>query len=165
MSVEVVHGVLVALRDQGVLLIGPSGSGKSSLALGLLDRGARLVADDAVLIESDGATRIGRCPEQLQGLLQISDFPGDGVFDVGAAMGASALATTAQVGWVVRMAPAAEIPNSLSGVSVIDVPAQPVIDLALWVDYAIRTAAQAGAGGQQLDLRHQRAVEAASVCS
>ncbi len=41
-----VHGTSIALDGDGVLLRGPSGSGKSDLALRLIDQGARLVADD-----------------------------------------------------------------------------------------------------------------------
>jgi HPr kinase/phosphorylase len=43
---QTVHGTTVAIDDTGVLLRGPSGSGKSDLALRLIDEGAMLVADD-----------------------------------------------------------------------------------------------------------------------
>ena len=45
------HGTAVALDGRAVLLIGPAGSGKSDLALRLIDRGAILVADDAVRVQ------------------------------------------------------------------------------------------------------------------
>jgi serine kinase of HPr protein (carbohydrate metabolism regulator) len=48
------HGTAVAVEGQGLLLRGGSGSGKSDLALRLVDGGARLVADDRVRIERRG---------------------------------------------------------------------------------------------------------------
>jgi HPr kinase/phosphorylase len=45
---QVVHATCVALGDKGLLILGPSGSGKSGLALGLMATGAALVADDRV---------------------------------------------------------------------------------------------------------------------
>ena len=62
-----VHGSCVARNEAGVLLVGPPGSGKSDLALRLIDRGFILVADDRVEIEDGTAT----CPETLLGLLEI----------------------------------------------------------------------------------------------
>jgi serine kinase of HPr protein (carbohydrate metabolism regulator) len=53
-SVEV-HGTAVAIDGQGLLLRGPSGSGKSDLALRLVDGGARLISDDLVRIERRGS--------------------------------------------------------------------------------------------------------------
>ena len=46
-----VHGVLVDVHGIGVLLLGPSGIGKSECALVLVERGHRLVADDTVLLQ------------------------------------------------------------------------------------------------------------------
>jgi HPr kinase/phosphorylase len=48
------HGTAVAIEGQGLLLRGPSGSGKSDLALRLVDGGAKLIADDRVRIERRG---------------------------------------------------------------------------------------------------------------
>jgi len=57
----------VARDGAGVLLLGPSGSGKSDLALRLIDRGFSLVADDRVEIEGG----IARPPAGLAGLLEV----------------------------------------------------------------------------------------------
>lgn len=55
----------------GVLLRGPSGSGKSDLALRLIDQGAVLVADDQVLLSREEDRIMARPPEILAGLLEV----------------------------------------------------------------------------------------------
>jgi HPr kinase/phosphorylase len=62
-----IHASCAARDGAGVLLLGPPGSGKSDLALRLLDRGFMLVADDRVEVE-DG---VARPPPQLAGLLEV----------------------------------------------------------------------------------------------
>ena len=66
-----VHGTAVALDGGAVLLRGPSGAGKSDLALRLIDQGARLVADDQVLLRRDGERVLARAPDALAGLIEI----------------------------------------------------------------------------------------------
>ncbi len=75
------HGSCVALGRQGILIRGPSGSGKSDLALRLIDvpgcgagisaLPARLVADDQVQISRIGDRLIARAPDRLRGLMEI----------------------------------------------------------------------------------------------
>ena len=48
---ERVHATAVSLGGHGILLIGASGSGKSDLALRLIDRGARLIGDDSIVVD------------------------------------------------------------------------------------------------------------------
>ncbi len=68
------HAGLVALRIggywRGALLEGPSGSGKSDLALRSLREGLSLVADDRVLLWTSGGRLYGRAPDSLAGLLE-----------------------------------------------------------------------------------------------
>ena len=66
-----VHGTCVELAGMGVLLRGPSGSGKSDLALRLIDRGARLVADDRVDLRVLGAALIAAAPEPIAGRMEV----------------------------------------------------------------------------------------------
>jgi HPr kinase/phosphorylase len=61
------HGSCVARDGAGVLLLGPSGTGKSDLALRLLGRGFALVADDQV----DVIDGFARSPSALSGLLEV----------------------------------------------------------------------------------------------
>ncbi|HEY0265841.1 MAG TPA: hypothetical protein VGC16_03760, partial [Rhizomicrobium sp.] len=66
-----IHASCVAIGARGVLLIGPSGSGKSDLALRLIDDGAKLVADDrTILFLAKGALH-ARAPASIGGLLEI----------------------------------------------------------------------------------------------
>jgi len=68
---ETVHATAIAIDGAGVLLRGPSASGKSDLALRLIDRGARLVADDrTVLTLRDGCVEASAPPE-IEGRMEV----------------------------------------------------------------------------------------------
>lgn len=74
------HGVFMEIYSIGVLITGESGSGKSELALELLSRGHRLVADDAPEFTQIAPDVLdGTCPELLQDLLELR---GLGVLDI-----------------------------------------------------------------------------------
>ncbi|MGI9394219.1 MAG: HPr kinase/phosphorylase [Boseongicola sp.] len=71
MAPIVLHASAVAIGPSGLLITGPSGSGKSSLALELMALGATLVADDRVLVTSSGESGIlMTAPEALEGLIE-----------------------------------------------------------------------------------------------
>ncbi len=64
----------VAIGGRGLLIEGPPGSGKSSLALMLIDRGAQLTGDDGVLIEPRSASLIARPHPNTRGLLEVRNL-------------------------------------------------------------------------------------------
>ena len=66
-----VHATAVQVEGTGVLLRGPSGSGKSDLALRLIDAGAILVADDQCALERAPAGIEVRAPAPLAGKLEV----------------------------------------------------------------------------------------------
>ena len=66
----IVHASCVALDGRGLLILGPSGSGKSSLAVALMAFGARLVADDRTILTGRGDSLIASCPPALSGLIE-----------------------------------------------------------------------------------------------
>lgn len=66
-----VHATAVAVGEHAVLLRGPPGSGKSDLALRLIDAGARLVADDQSRLWRDGDALLVRAPETIAGLIEV----------------------------------------------------------------------------------------------
>lgn len=65
------HGVLIRVRDVGVLIIGESGLGKSECALELVTRGHQLVADDVVVLTVSDAGVIGTAPDFTRELMEI----------------------------------------------------------------------------------------------
>lgn len=79
LSSENLHASCVANSGRAVLISGPSGSGKSDLALRLLDRGFTLVSDDRTIIRKEGNRLIASAPEQIRGKLEIR---GIGIVDM-----------------------------------------------------------------------------------
>ena len=78
-SAETIHASTVATEGRAVLITGPSGSGKSDLALRLLDRGFTLVSDDQTLVRRDGARLLASAPLSLAGKLEVR---GIGIVDM-----------------------------------------------------------------------------------
>lgn len=71
LSTETIHASSVASGGRAVLIAGPSGSGKSDLALRLLDRGFGLVSDDQTLLKRDGDRLLASAPPNIAGKLEI----------------------------------------------------------------------------------------------
>jgi len=66
-----IHATCVDIDGLGVLLRGPSGSGKSDLALRLIDAGAQLVSDDYTVLEVRSGRLIGTAPQSIKGMLEV----------------------------------------------------------------------------------------------
>ncbi|MCI8694731.1 MAG: HPr(Ser) kinase/phosphatase [Lachnospiraceae bacterium] len=96
-----VHGVLVDVYGEGVLITGESGIGKSEAALELIRRGHRLVTDDVVEIRKvSDDTLVGSAPDMLRHLIELR---GIGVVDVKALFGASSVMDTQNIDLVIRL--------------------------------------------------------------
>ena len=68
---ERIRGTCIAVDGRGVLLRGPSGGGKSDLALRLIDGGARLVSDDYTDIENREGRLFASAPPEIRGMLEV----------------------------------------------------------------------------------------------
>ena len=79
LSSETIHATTVAADGRAVLITGPSGSGKSDLALRLLDRGFTLVSDDQTIVRRSGDRLLASAPPTIAGKLEIR---GIGIVDV-----------------------------------------------------------------------------------
>ncbi len=96
-----IHGVLMSIYGQGVLIKGASGIGKSEVALELLNKGHFLVADDAVLIKKlDDEILIGSAPELLKNRLEIR---GVGIIDVQKLYGVTRVIPTKKIVLVIEL--------------------------------------------------------------
>jgi serine kinase of HPr protein (carbohydrate metabolism regulator) len=70
-SSETVHMSCVAIGGRAVLIGGRSGSGKSDLALRLIDRGARLVSDDYTIVRRLDGQPVASAPEAIAGRIEV----------------------------------------------------------------------------------------------
>jgi len=96
-----VHGVLVDVYGEGVLITGESGIGKSEAALELIKRGHRLVTDDVVeLRKVSDDTLIGSAPDITKHFIELR---GIGIVDVKALFGASSVKDTQSIDLVIRL--------------------------------------------------------------
>ncbi|KQN10154.1 aldolase [Sphingobium sp. Leaf26] len=71
LSSETLHATSVAIDGRVILLRGPSGSGKSDLALRLIDRGAALVSDDYTLIKRIHGRLVATAPDTIRGQMEV----------------------------------------------------------------------------------------------
>ena len=118
--IELVHATCIALDSRGALIRGPSGSGKSDLALrclaigqcALIKRGAVLIADDQVLVHVKAGRVIAQAPGPLRGLIEVR---GQGIITVN-------FEDVAEVALVVDLVPSGDVierlPDPISSVCV-----------------------------------------------
>lgn len=98
-----IHGVLIEVYGEGILMIGDSGVGKSETAMELLKRGHRLISDDAVEIKRvSNKTLVGTAPEMIRYLIELR---GIGLIDVRRIFGMGAVKETEQIDLVVQLEP------------------------------------------------------------
>jgi len=71
MTISSLHGTSVEIKGKAALITGKPGSGKSSLALQLLDRGALLVSDDQTHLVLEDGHIIVSPPASLQGMMEV----------------------------------------------------------------------------------------------
>jgi serine kinase of HPr protein (carbohydrate metabolism regulator) len=71
LSSETLHASCVALGGRAILILGRSGSGKSDLALRLVDRGAVLVSDDYVIVRRVGGKLVAGAPPTIEGKMEV----------------------------------------------------------------------------------------------
>lgn len=95
------HGVLVDIYGEGVLIMGESGVGKSETALELIKRGHRLVADDAVEIKKiSHNTLIGCCPEVIRYFIELR---GIGIINVKQMFGVQSVKDTQEIDLIIKL--------------------------------------------------------------
>lgn len=100
------HGCMVDMRGVGVLIVGRSGSGKSETAIGLLERGASLVADDMVRIKYVGGELMATAPDLSRGYMEIR---GIGIINVANLYGLASIRPDKRLDLVVTLKPQADL--------------------------------------------------------
>lgn len=95
------HGVLVDIFGEGVLITGESGIGKSETALELIKRGHRLVADDAVEIKKvSQRTLLGSAPEVIRHFIEVR---GIGIVDIKQIFGVGAVKEAKNIDLIIKL--------------------------------------------------------------
>ena len=95
------HGVFIEVQGFGVLIKGVAAIGKSELALELISRGHRLIADDIVDFYRISPDRVeGRCPELLQDFLEVR---GLGILNIRALFGDNAVKPTKPLDLIIQL--------------------------------------------------------------
>jgi len=95
------HGSMVDVQGIGVLVVGPSGSGKSESVIGLLQRGASLVADDAVRLRlNEDREVVGTSPEITRSKIEVR---GLGILDVARLFGVGSVRLSKRLDLIVHL--------------------------------------------------------------
>ncbi len=95
------HGVLVEVNGEGILILGESGVGKSETALEIVKRGHRLIADDQVEVRRvSETTLLGRAPDIIRHLIEIR---GIGILDVKELFGVSSVKLQENIDFVINL--------------------------------------------------------------
>jgi HPr kinase/phosphorylase len=161
-----VHGGLLRVRGCGVLLLGPSGVGKSETALELVSRGHQLVADDVVELFLEGGRVVGRARQTIRHFLEIR---GLGILCIPDLYGSGAVAEESAVSLMFRLEHWREgvsyervglerSTEALLGVETpcLVLPVRPSANMATLVEAAVRDheqRARGPSGAEKLDAR------------
>ena len=95
------HGVLVEVNGEGILILGESGVGKSETALEIVKRGHRLIADDQVEIRKvSETTLVGKAPDVIKHLIEIR---GIGIMNVKELYGVSSVKPQESIDFVINL--------------------------------------------------------------
>lgn len=141
------HGGLVEVLGEGVLILGESGVGKSETALELVKRGHRLIADDLVEVRRvSDTTLLGQAPENIRYMLEIR---GLGILDIKELYGVSSVKEQESIDFIInlefwketesyRKIETATETTTILGVSVpsVTIPVRPGRNLAIIVEFA-----------------------------
>jgi HPr kinase/phosphorylase len=96
-----IHGVFVQIKGKGVLIIGKPGIGKSEIALDLINRGHKLIADDSVsFCKDDQSAVIGNSPSLLKNLMEVR---GLGILDIKKLFGRKSIASEKKLFLVIEL--------------------------------------------------------------
>ncbi len=148
---KTVHGVFIEVLGMGVLLIGDPAVGKSELALDLITRGHRLIADDAPRFARIAPETLdGTCPETLRDFLEVR---GLGILNIRAMFGEGAVLRTKTLNLIIDLQPLDRqqldsidrLTGSLTATNILGVavpkiimPVAPGRNLAILVEAAVR---------------------------
>ncbi len=136
MSGNVVHATAVAINGQGILLLGPSGAGKSDMALRLIDRGAILVSDDAVAIDTYGDMPVVKPVQNIKGKLEIRGI-GICIMD---SLDSAPLRMVVELSSVVDRLPASALTKGICGYMIPSIKLVPFeISAAIKLEHALRS--------------------------
>ena len=142
------HGVLVEVYGEGILILGDSGIGKSELAIELVKRGHRLVADDAVELRKVSNRQImGTAPENIRHFIELR---GIGIVNVARVFGVGAVKLSESLDLVVQLeawdptrttsAPVWKANTMTFWASAFPAPASRSLPAAIWL-WSLETAA------------------------
>lgn len=100
------HGCMVDFRGVGVLIMGDSGAGKSEVAIGLLERGGALVADDMVILRKVGGELVASTKDFSRGFIEMR---GVGIINVANIFGLGSIRPTKRLDLVVTLKPHSDL--------------------------------------------------------
>lgn len=129
---EAVHATAVLMGADGVLIRGESGAGKSLIALALIERGARLIADDRLMLSACHGRLVATAPAAIAGRIELR---GRGVLTVPYEHGGviRLVADIVEDGGLERMPEPYDLSTALLGVALPRQPVPGAPDHAVWL--------------------------------